>query len=340
LTADKLNNPLLSNLCKLISDFLGIRFMVVFPTDSGWGQYSPCAGEGLPSFCRLVQAAPDGCKQCKMSHILMSIAACTNGISEQCCHAGTYVLAVPVTREHGNLALLSTCTFSHPDKKGGWLAAKRMGEGLGLDVAALKAAYDALPRLDVEQVKLAIALMSIGGEIVREIAERMRADATHEAAQLGGARDVRAKIESALRDLHPPPRFDDRGKGAKGRRRNVPVLIDVVCELVSQQPSEPFTVAAIAAAARVTPNHFSTLFRRYTRQRFTDFLADRRMELAKAYLRDLTLNVSQAAAKAGFEDPGYFARCFRKKVGMSPREWRCGLGRKPGKAPALLAEKK
>jgi len=117
------------------------------------------------------------------------------------------------------------------------------------------------------------------------------------------------------------------------------VLIDVVCELVNRQPSEPFTVSSIAAAARVTPNHFSTLFRRHTKQRFTEFLADKRMDLAQEYLRDLTLNVSQVARKAGFEDPGYFARRFRKKMGISPRDWRRSLGWKSGATPSTLSSK-
>lgn len=340
LTEDKLKHPLLEKVCKMAADFLGIRFMVIFPTDSGWGRYVPCRDEGKPGFCRLIQSTQDGAKQCKMCHILMSIAACTNGSTKQCCHAGTHVLSLPVAREYGNLAILSTCTFSHADKDGGWVAAKRMGEGLGIDLAALKTAYESLPKLDEEQVKLAVALMSIGGEIVREIAERLRAEATHTAEHCGGNRNVQTQIEAALRDLHPPPRYEDRHKNGKGKRVKVPVLIDVVCELVNRQPSEPFTVASIAAAARMTPNHFSTLFRRHTKQRFTDFLVGRRMELAKEYLRDLTLNVSQAAVKAGFDDPGYFARCFRTKIGVSPREWRSELGIKPSKAPVLLSVKK
>lgn len=327
LTEDKLNHPLLQRLCKIVADFVGIRFMVVFPTSAGWGQYIPCTNIEKPDFCRLIQSSPEGAKQCKMCHILMSIAACTSARTEQCCHAGTYVLSTPVTREHGNLAILSTCTFSHVDKNAGWQAAKRMGESLNLDVHALKEAYDKLPRLDEKQVQLASALMALGGDIVREIADQARLAATREAGQRDERQDMQTKVESALRELLPPPRFEARRKGAKEPRKSVPVLIDIVCELITRQPSEPFTVASIAAAARVTPNHFSTLFRRHTKQRFTEFLADKRMELAKEYLRDLTLNVSQVAAKAGFDDPGYFARRFRKLTGMSPREWRISCGR-------------
>jgi two-component system response regulator YesN len=55
---------------------------------------------------------------------------------------------------------------------------------------------------------------------------------------------------------------------------------------------------------------------------FSEFLLNRRIELAKEVLRDLTLNITEVARKVGYDDPGYFARRFRRKTGMSPREWR------------------
>ena len=36
------------------------------------------------------------------------------------------------------------------------------------------------------------------------------------------------------------------------------------------------------------------------------------------------LPVADVAFRTGFLDPGYFTRCFRKRFGITPREWRSG----------------
>ena len=84
----------------------------------------------------------------------------------------------------------------------------------------------------------------------------------------------------------------------------------------------PYGVVDIAAAAGISPNHFSSLFHKHMKQAFSEFLTDRRLELAKQVLGDLTLNIADVARKVGYDDAGYFARRFRQKTGVTPREWR------------------
>jgi AraC-like DNA-binding protein len=37
---------------------------------------------------------------------------------------------------------------------------------------------------------------------------------------------------------------------------------------------------------------------------------------------DLVLTICEVSTRVGYSDPGYFARVFRRKTGMAPREWR------------------
>jgi AraC-like DNA-binding protein len=46
-----------------------------------------------------------------------------------------------------------------------------------------------------------------------------------------------------------------------------------------------------------------------------------RLHAARAALRD-TLSIAEAGARAGFDDPNYFARWFRRQTGQSPSAWR------------------
>ncbi|MEZ4958300.1 MAG: ATP-binding protein [Saprospiraceae bacterium] len=55
------------------------------------------------------------------------------------------------------------------------------------------------------------------------------------------------------------------------------------------------------------------------------FVRNVRIEQSKAFLQDLTLNVSEVAFKVGFNDPDYFSKVFRETVGATPSAFRDGL---------------
>jgi len=60
---------------------------------------------------------------------------------------------------------------------------------------------------------------------------------------------------------------------------------------------------------------------------FVQELNATRLDRASDMLTDLRaagLSIAEIAYRAGFLDPGYFTRLFRKRFGISPREWRAG----------------
>ena len=97
---------------------------------------------------------------------------------------------------------------------------------------------------------------------------------------------------------------------------------DVVRAVVAHNPALPFTAATVARAARLSPNHFSSLFRKHSGETFSDFLTSQRVRLARDLLSDLTLSVNEVASRAGFQDAGYFSKRFKRTTGLSPLECR------------------
>jgi AraC-like DNA-binding protein len=55
---------------------------------------------------------------------------------------------------------------------------------------------------------------------------------------------------------------------------------------------------------------------------YQTLLDDVRFDLVQQYLRDSQMPVTQLTYVAGFTDPSNFARAFRKRFGMSPKQWR------------------
>jgi AraC-like DNA-binding protein len=67
-----------------------------------------------------------------------------------------------------------------------------------------------------------------------------------------------------------------------------------------------------------------TLQRRMTEEgtSFRRLLSGARLELAKHYLLDPSLDVAETACLLGYEDPNSFFRAFREWEGATPGEWR------------------
>ena len=65
---------------------------------------------------------------------------------------------------------------------------------------------------------------------------------------------------------------------------------------------------------------FATLFRETVGTTPNDYITDVRIALAKEMLKD-NVPVSIVANKVGYEHASALARIFRKRLGLSPKEW-------------------
>lgn len=81
-------------------------------------------------------------------------------------------------------------------------------------------------------------------------------------------------------------------------------------------------LADVAAAADLSPNYLAHLIKKETGKTFTDLLTERRMEKAQELLAHTALRISEIAAAVGFEDEAYFARRFRQRFQLAPRDYR------------------
>ena len=78
----------------------------------------------------------------------------------------------------------------------------------------------------------------------------------------------------------------------------------------------------LAARLQCSPAHFSRLFTKATGYPYKDFLLQYRLEKAKDLLKHSHLQVAEIANAVGYQDPFQFTKMFRKRLGVTPRQFR------------------
>lgn len=95
-----------------------------------------------------------------------------------------------------------------------------------------------------------------------------------------------------------------------------------VRDLIDRAYAEQLDIDALARSAWVSPSYFSRSFRAAFGETPHRYLMSRRMERAKAMLRDGELSVTEVCFAIGFTSLGSFSSQFRRSVGESPSAYR------------------
>lgn len=75
------------------------------------------------------------------------------------------------------------------------------------------------------------------------------------------------------------------------------------------------------------------MFKKYFGVNFVDYLTEIRINAARELLADPFLTTAEAGMMAGYENPNYFTRVFKKSTGMTPTEYRRALGKRGEEKP-------
>lgn len=315
------NTPAMCKLNALAQELTGVGLLAVWSCGDHHGQMPMCGNEReLPQFCRMLHEVPQGLRRCVTCHTLLALAAHDRGqLTEGRCHGGACVVAAPA-RDPGlpagsELVVISSCAFTLPDRKKGWRITRQIARDLGIDPMKLRHAYEELPDVHGAKLKIIGSIVDAAAATLTEALHGRLGGGNNDSTAKDPAQGIEAKLRTALQSSRDPA-FRNAAGSAQA------TVVDVVRSVVGANPQLPVTVADIARAAHITPNHFSLIFRRQSGTTFTEFLAEKRFERAMERLQDLTLSIAQVARQSGFTDPNYFAKVFHKRTGMSPRQWR------------------
>ena len=89
-----------------------------------------------------------------------------------------------------------------------------------------------------------------------------------------------------------------------------------------ESSAENLTVEQVAASYGITVSHFIRSFKSEYGMTPNEYRLNYRISKAVSLLRMTDLSVQDIAYQCGFDDPFYFSRIFKKRVGITPSKYR------------------
>jgi AraC family transcriptional regulator of arabinose operon len=111
------------------------------------------------------------------------------------------------------------------------------------------------------------------------------------------------------------------------QRSPASALVRFAQRYIEQNLAEALDLSQIAAAAGVTPQHLTRLFRRELHITPMRYLWQLRTQRGVELLGETGLSIAEIAERVGFQSPFHFSRLVRQQYGCGPRELRQRLWR-------------
>jgi AraC-like DNA-binding protein len=147
--------------------------------------------------------------------------------------------------------------------------------------------------------------------------------------------ELRLKMAALVRELRQPDAFTPLAvegvalellaitlRHAARPELSAPRWLRRVEERVRLGAAERLTLESLASDACVHPVTLSRAFHRTYGQSLVEYARDARLEKARRLLGARDMPIAMIAAETGFTDQSHLARCFRKRYGVSPAEYR------------------
>ena len=99
-------------------------------------------------------------------------------------------------------------------------------------------------------------------------------------------------------------------------------LSDKIIQIIQMEYDKEISLDIIADRLHYNPNYLSSVFKKEYGENFVDYLMGFRLQKAKTWLQETNMTIKEIAEKLQYRNSQNFIRFFKKKVGMTPGDYR------------------
>ena len=103
--------------------------------------------------------------------------------------------------------------------------------------------------------------------------------------------------------------------------KNYSYYINKSIQFVKENYEKNITLDEVAEYSQISKSYFSLLFKQETGINFSAYLTNYRIEKCKEYMKESHYKIYEIAEMVGFDNPYYFSKVFKEKVGISCKEY-------------------
>lgn len=133
--------------------------------------------------------------------------------------------------------------------------------------------------------------------------------------------DENKQSEDKMEVVLPEVEVTEEISEKKMRERSTMVVMEAK-KYMDTHYMEDLSMEDLAERFHISTNHFNRTFKQVYEIPCKEYLITIRVEAAKQYLSSPLLTVREVGSMIGYSDSNYFTKVFRKRVGMTPTEYR------------------
>lgn len=99
-------------------------------------------------------------------------------------------------------------------------------------------------------------------------------------------------------------------------------LIERAKDLITNNYNKSYQTKNIAQMLGVSNNHLARLFKQYYGRTISEYVIELRLQEATRLLTHTDTEITKVALESGFQSMSNFYRIFKKRTGLTPKEYR------------------
>lgn len=115
---------------------------------------------------------------------------------------------------------------------------------------------------------------------------------------------------------------DNNIKPIEKINRRIVYTHDAIDLIKQNYQNVDFLIGDISEQLSLNESYLTSIFRQVTGRTLHEYLIDYRIQKSREYLETTDFNVREVAEKVGYKNPLSFTRVFKRKIGMTPTEYK------------------